>query len=180
MRARDAVGDGNRHIASGGRVARDRYGRRKEMPRSPTSPTAAYCDPGARKRCVCIPRPIPGALPATAGRCGPMMIAVERIVVDPHRIVQIELAVGQLCPELGYGRDPYRQLAAKPIKCVAPGIVEGCPAQGSTAGPEFGVLNYRATRGGPPPVYRNINAHPWLWTSAHATNSLVIRGLSRR
>ena len=50
-----------------------------------------------------------------------MTIEVERIVVDPHRIVQIELAVGQLCPELGYGRDPHGQLVAKPIKGVATG-----------------------------------------------------------
>jgi hypothetical protein len=35
-----------------------------------------------------------------------MTIEVERIVLDPHRIVQIELAVGQLCPELRYRRDP--------------------------------------------------------------------------
>jgi len=35
-----------------------------------------------------------------------MTIEIERIVLDPHRIVQIELAVGQLCPELRYRRDP--------------------------------------------------------------------------
>jgi hypothetical protein len=35
-----------------------------------------------------------------------MTIEVERIVLDPHRIVQFELAVGQLCPELRYRRDP--------------------------------------------------------------------------
>ena len=48
-----------------------------------------------------------------------MTIEVERIVVDPHRMVQIQLAVGQLCPELGYGRDPCRELVAKPIEAVA-------------------------------------------------------------
>ena len=35
-----------------------------------------------------------------------MTIQIEFLVVDPHRVVQIELAVGQLCPELGYRRDP--------------------------------------------------------------------------
>jgi hypothetical protein len=50
-----------------------------------------------------------------------MTIEVERIVLDPHRIIQIELAVGQLCPEFGYGGDPYGQLVAKPIKGVATG-----------------------------------------------------------
>ena len=32
-----------------------------------------------------------------------MTIEIEPVVVDPYRIVQVELAVGQLCPELWYG-----------------------------------------------------------------------------
>jgi hypothetical protein len=50
-----------------------------------------------------------------------MTIEVERIVLDPHRIVQIELAIGQLCPELRYRRDPSGQLVAKPIDGIATG-----------------------------------------------------------
>jgi hypothetical protein len=44
--------------------------------------------------------------PPGDGRPQQMPIDVERLVLNPHRIVQIELAVGQLCPELRYRRDP--------------------------------------------------------------------------
>jgi hypothetical protein len=48
-----------------------------------------------------------------------MTIEVECIVVDPYRVVEIELAVGEFCPELWHGRDSRGQLVAKSIKRVA-------------------------------------------------------------
>ena len=81
--------------------------------------------PAAIQRQGCDMSAYLGQFPTAARRRQPdaeqVTIEVERVVVDPHRIVQIELTIGQLCPELGDGRDPCGQFVAKPIKGVATG-----------------------------------------------------------
>jgi len=66
-----------------------------------------------------------GQLPAAARRrqadAVEMTRQVEVLVLDPHRMVQVQLGIGELCPELRQRLDPRRQIVMESIEGVATG-----------------------------------------------------------
>ncbi len=52
-------------------------------------------------------------------------VDVEILVVHPHRMVEVEPAVGELLPELRHRLDPQAERVAKPVEGVAAGHGRG-------------------------------------------------------